>query len=109
MGDNQYIHGPFHRVRSSTQTDEVCRMIIMSGELWGKTPYGGDKPQVQAYRGRLPVGVAGIEFMTAIGPFPNNHPYEVRWRPEQPGVRSENGFAKIDILIVRDNQLKMRN
>jgi hypothetical protein len=106
MGESSFIYGPFHRVRSTTQTDKVCRDIVASNELWGKIPYGGDQPQVQAYRGRLKSGSSGIEFMTALKPFPNNHPYEVRWRPEQPGVRLENGFAKIDILILKNSQLK---
>ena len=54
-----------------------------SGEIWGRTPFGSAWPQAQAYRGSLPPGTRGIEFMTAVPDVPIS--YEVRSRATREG------------------------
>jgi hypothetical protein len=105
MAKKSFPYGPFHRIRSRTQSDAVARQIIASGELWGKTPFGGDSPQVEAYLGPLPYDKPGIEFHSAVEPYPNKHPFHVRWRLEQEGVRFEDDHAKIDIAVTKCTQI----
>jgi hypothetical protein len=74
------IYGPFHRINSTSQTDELAYLIEESGELWGKAPFkSGGTPQPKAYDGPLPAGKIGIEFTTTVAPHPNSPPGRVRW------------------------------
>ena len=69
--------GPFHRRESPTQTPGDALMQVASGEIWGRTPFGGMAPTVQAYAGSI-VG-RGIEFTTDIVPRVGSSPFEARW------------------------------
>ena len=71
-------YGPFHRVKSPTQSYRVALQQKASGEIWGR-PHGigGKFPKVKAYVLPLcagePAGTAcadeqGIEFATRVKP-----------------------------------------
>lgn len=81
-------YGPFHRLHSPTQTDDVLAQQLDSGEIWGHAARGSDIPSVKAYTGPLPEGRAGVEFYTSapptpIGPGPAP---QVRWYQGDRGV-----------------------
>lgn len=104
MGGNEASYGPFHRLRSSSQSDEVADAIVQSGELWGRVHrLGGSEPTVQAYVGSLRDRI-GIEFFTFHPPRPGTPPDQAEWRPGSPGVRLEREFAKIAIRLTRNTQ-----
>lgn len=99
----------FHRLESPTQTPDVARMQEASGEVWGRTPRGGDVPQVQAYSGPLPEGARGVEFTTNTPPSSVNAlSGEARWRQGDAGVssREQNGsdFAVIQCAVTKNTQ-----
>lgn len=93
-------HGPFYRV---AQTDDVTRRQVESGELWGGPDFGSDIPSVDAWVGPLPADKAGIEFFTDTSPNAGLPPRWARWTGPRPGVRVEQGWAKIacKITVVR--------
>jgi len=98
--------GPFHRRETPTQTKEDAVLQTQSGEIWGKTPRGGNLPTVQAYAGNLPGG-RGIEFHTEIEPNPSGSPYEARWYLGlTPGVvqRERDGVDYACISACVDNK-----
>ena len=100
--------GPrYHRLESSTQTPRDAQMQEQSGEIWGRAPYGSDIPTVQAYKGPLPLGARGVEFVTSAVESPGSaaHPTAARWRPGDPGVSLEGDYAKIKVLITRNTQI----
>lgn len=67
--DEFTIYGWFHRSHSTTQTHETALKQLSSGEIWGKpSSHSGDVPVVQAYRGRLPAGLRGVEFLALVAP-----------------------------------------
>ena len=72
-------HGPYHRQESPTQSPEVALLQVASGEIWGRTPRGGRWPTVQAYPKPIASGARGVEFTTAVQPYPQGAPHEVRW------------------------------
>lgn len=93
-------YGPYHRVRSTSQTDEDAYAIEASGRLWGKAPRGSATPQPQAYDGPLPDGTVGIEFYTDAAPHPGSAPGKIRWWPGDPGVvllDDERGMIEIKV------------
>ena len=100
--------GPFHRVESPSQTVVDASTQVASGEVWGRVPFGSAWPQVQAYRGRLPEGVRGIEFWTEVPPDPSSHPSEARWsargRPDSAEVKVDGDIAKIRCTVKRNTQ-----
>ncbi|MFI2611077.1 polymorphic toxin-type HINT domain-containing protein [Kitasatospora sp. NPDC018619] len=99
------LHGPFHRKASPTQTDEHARLQQENGELWGGLSRLGGDEAAKAHIGPLPDGARGVEFYTTIRPreaFPGYVWWEVG---RVPGVRLENGFAKIPILISKNTQI----
>jgi len=103
----QKLYGPFSRVESPTQTPEVARQVVESGELWGRpSRRWPDMPEVQAYDGPLSDGIAGIEFYTPVAPAPKNRtpPGQARWLAGMPGVREEDGYAKIPVIVTRQTQ-----
>lgn len=99
-------YGPFHRVETATQTPEDARRQERSGEIWGRTPYGSAWPQVQALDGPLPRGVRGVEFYTDSAPDEGGHPLQPRWSGNglNTDVRTEDGFAKIPCVVVKNAQ-----
>jgi large repetitive protein len=105
IDESEPLHGPFHRLQSPTQTPEVAQQMMESGELWGKAPRVGltDVPQAQAHLGPLPEGRAGVEFYTRVPPGPP-YPGQARWLAGSPGVREEDGFAKVPIIITKNTQ-----
>jgi hypothetical protein len=74
----QFQYGPFHRLRSPTQTLALAAEQERASTLLGRPPRGGLIPAVQAYAGPLPEGMEGIEFYTIARPS-NNHPSYVSW------------------------------
>ncbi|WP_245241934.1 polymorphic toxin-type HINT domain-containing protein [Streptomyces sp. NEAU-H3] len=99
------LHGPFHRKVSRTQTDEHARQQQESGELWGGLSRLGGEEAAKAHMGPLPEGARGVEFYTTIRPrqpFPGYVWWEVG---RVPGVRLEDGFAKIPIFISKNTQI----
>ena len=106
-------YGPFHRLRSPTQSDETAQRQVKSQEVWGRPRRGSDIPQVQAYVGPLPTTTTekkGIEFYTNVPPDPHQPPGQARWTGPRPGVivqeEEENGllFARIAVVITKNTQ-----
>jgi hypothetical protein len=101
------VCGPFHRLAGTTQTVDVMRKILLSGELWGGRPFGGQSPfpAVQAYAGVLPAAEEGFEFWTFAVPDASYGPvaYWRRYGREDRLVRTDSGatVARIDILITK--------
>ncbi len=92
------MYGPFHHF---LQNPNDLPKIIATNELWGRPPNGSDIPQVQAYRGEAPPGRKNvITFETAAAVKPGTAYFDVRWHPDYPDVRLENGYAKISIRIL---------
>jgi hypothetical protein len=82
-------------------------MIVKSGELWGRSPRNcnaSNFPKAKAYRGPLPDGVVGFEFVTDVAPDKGGVPDKPTWchkpRP-RPGVVIEDDFAKIKVKVAR--------
>lgn len=99
-------YGPFHRVEAPTQTMTDAAMQEASGEVWGQTARGGSGPSVKAWRGPLPPGVRGVEFMTVVAPHHNPHPTLVQWREKTPGVFPKpDGFVGISARITENTQV----
>ena len=94
-------YGPFHRLRSPTQTDEDADLQAATSELWGRPRQFSDIPQVQAWVGPLPEGESGVEFTTAVPPDPFLPPGHARWTGPRDGVRVEGEFAKISVRLTR--------
>ena len=111
-------YGPFHRVKSPTQSDNVAYLQQQSSpqEIWGKARRGSDIPQVQAYTGPLPTNENGIEFITNVKPDDGSPPGQARWTGPRNGVvvavdnnSSSSGvgddFAKIQVTITKNTQV----
>jgi len=94
----------YHRRESPTQTPADAKEIERSGELWGRARRGSEIRQVQAWRGPLPPGQRGIEFVTEVPEDPNDHPDWARWSEMNPGVGVEGDFAKIPVTVLRNTQ-----
>ena len=96
----------YYRLETETRSAETARTQQLSGEIWGTYPRGGNFPAVQAYRGPLPPGARGIEFITNILP---DSPYGpiAYWRGPREGVtiRDENGteYAVLSPVVVTKN------
>jgi len=66
-GSGSVVYGPFHRRRNqNTQSDAVALEQQQSQEIWGVAARWSPFRSVKAYRGQLPAGSQGIEFMTAV-------------------------------------------
>jgi hypothetical protein len=97
--------GTFSRWESTTQTPAIAVLQVLSGEIWGRTPNGGNYPTVQAYPWKLN-GRRGIEFTTQIQPHSMSAPHEARWYLGlTPGVerRQKNGIDYACIKAVVEN------
>jgi hypothetical protein len=99
----QFQYGPFHRLKSPTQTLAIAAEQERASVLLGRLPQWGRIPTVQAYTGPLPAGQEGIEFYTIARPS-NTHPSEARWYLGDQDVwdvrRSSDTFAMIVVWIV---------
>jgi hypothetical protein len=102
------MYGPFHRLRSTTQSIGVDREQIDTGMLWGTTPRGGKGPTAQAYFGPLPTGQSAIEFATSVKPhhvnLPNGH--GANWYFDDTAFvgkirNTETDYAVITIIVTR--------
>lgn len=96
------IYGPYHRLKSETQTYELALEQESSRELWGRTPRGSNWPQVKAYRGPLPPGEEGIEFDTTARPDGRDveEGMHVRWSGPPQGNNPVRGdFVIIECVI----------
>lgn len=98
-------HGPYHRLKSPTQSDSTALKQHRSSEIWGRPRRDSDIPQVQAYVGPLPPNAGGIEFTTPVRPDGGTPPGQVRWTGPREGVVVEDGFAKIRCIITRNTQV----
>ena len=103
----QQYYGPFHRVKSPTQSDDVALLQQTSQEIWGKARRGSDIPQVQTYTGPLPSNENGIEFTTTVKPDDGSPPGQARWTGPRDGVIIDNDdeFAKIKVTITKNTQI----
>jgi hypothetical protein len=97
------VFGPFYRA----DPPDVVRLVVTSGELWGRAPRNfnaSNFPKAKAYRGPLPAGVLGFEFMTQVAPDKNGHPNQPTWCDKygpRPGVVIEDDWAKIKVNVVK--------
>lgn len=104
-------YGPYYRVDSTSQTAADAKKMVESRELWGREPFGSDVPQAQAYT-EPKEGRPFLEFWTFVEPRADVAPPEIRWHPNDPlpaarragdpGVRLEDGYAKISIRVTRN-------
>ena len=102
--NKDFPFGPYHRVESPTQSNDVARLQESGGELWGRyTRFSGGRA-VKAIMGPLQTGEYGIEFYTKIKPPPS--PNYVYWDETLLGVRLDGDFAVIDILVVKNTQTR---
>lgn len=97
------MYGPFHRLRSPTQSDAVAKQQQESAEVWGRARQNSDIPQVQAYIGPLPNETDGIEFLTAVAP--DTGTVHARWTGPREGVRIMEDFARISVVISKNTQI----
>jgi hypothetical protein len=80
------------------------RLIIESGELWGRAPAHSTLPAVQAYLGALPEGKRGFEFFALTPPDPS-FGYVVYWRARaDETVRVDDDVARVRIMLRRVDQ-----
>ncbi len=99
-------YGPFHREESPTQSMTIAAQQELSGEIWGAAAKWSSIPSVKAYRGPLPPGRRGIEFMTSVTPHVNPHPSLVWWLETTPGVsQRHNGFVSIPATVTKNTQV----
>ena len=95
----------YHRLESPTQAPDHARRQMSSGEVWGRgVDIRGQPPRVKADAPELPDGAVGIEFTTGVLPDRGAPPRCPTWSPGRPGVRLEDGFAKIRVTITRCTQ-----
>jgi|ERR1035441_4340015 hypothetical protein len=96
----QTVYGPFHRrTKADDKPTDLLRQLLSSGELWGRGPKSSPIPAAMAFAGPLPAGVSGLEFHSLVEP---DRPYGpvMYWRgPPHGRARSEDPWAKIDVLI----------
>ncbi len=104
--ENQEV---FHH---KTVNDDIVDKIVQSGELFGyqrKNNFAGGlfdmPPAAKAVRGKLPAGMSGVEFTTAVLPDKNGHPMEAIWSGDRPDVETRidsfgNPYAVIKISVI---------
>jgi hypothetical protein len=95
----------YYRLESPTQTPDIARQQKQSGEIWGRSPQQSTIAAVQAYIGPLPAGARGIEFYTDTPRDPMCPPRVAYWRGPRKGVRVEDGFAKIAVVVTKNSQV----
>lgn len=94
----------YHRLESPTQSPAIARIQEQNGEIWGRPPYNGNIPAVQAYVGPLPEGARGIEFRTNVPPNRGSHPRNPYWIGPRSGVEVDDEFAKIKVVVTKNTQ-----
>lgn len=94
----------YHRRESPSQTTEIAKQQLASQEIWGGVSRLSNIPKVKAYNGHLPEGFKGIEFTTDVPPDREMTPNLAYWSGDRPGVRNEDGFAKIKVRIIKTTQ-----
>jgi RHS repeat-associated protein len=98
----------YHRLQSPTQTPETAALQQQSGDIWGATARRGLAPTVQAYRGPLPQGAQGVEFVTNVDPHPGSGGSfpggQARWYGNlTAGVKiNDQGYAVIPVIITNE-------
>ena len=95
--------GIYYRFQTPTQTEADIEMQLKSLEIWGKAAqnvYQSDIPKVKAYVGKILPGKVGIEFTTDVPPDPNTPTHLATWSGDRPGVRTEEGYAKLKVLTI---------
>jgi hypothetical protein len=93
----------YHRLVSPSQTLEDIEKQIQSLEIWGRPArnlYQSNIPKVKAFVGKLSENQKGIEFTTDVPPDPNTPPNWATWSGNRPGVRTEDGYAKLEVLTI---------
>ena len=100
----------WYRLYSPSQDEDTVRKQLASGEIWGERPrnfFAGDSPKVQAYRGRLPPGEKGIEFVTQEPPDPATKPGDGHWTGNRTSehLAVEDGVAKLRVQITAQTTL----
>ncbi|MFE2669216.1 hypothetical protein [Streptomyces mirabilis] len=103
------LYGPFHRLGNpNTQSAEVARSMVQSGELWGRAPRQGGNATAQAWRGPIPKDAkpGSLEFYTTVQPksYGRSLPGQAAWEAEaEAGVNSfiKDGdeWASIPIIV----------
>lgn len=101
---DRVVFGPFFRRESPTQSGDVMRAILTSGELWGRPPRNSNVPAVQAFVGALPDGEPGFEFFAAATPHSTGGG-RAFWRVRDDGtVWGDDEWAKVNILVSHVSQ-----
>lgn len=93
----------YHRLASPSQTLADIEKQVQSLEIWGRPSrnlYQSNIPKVKAFIGKLPKGSKGIEFKTNVPPDPQTPPNWAIWSGDRPGVKTEDGYAKLKILSI---------
>jgi hypothetical protein len=97
-------YGPFHRLESPTQTVSTAVYQQRYGLLVGRPARRGEF-SVRAYRGRLPPGARGIEFITDAAPNSSaGKPFEAQWIPGGSGGFQANERWSVPIKVVKNTQ-----
>jgi hypothetical protein len=94
----------YHRLESPTQTPADAARQQATGEIWGRPAQWSLIPKVKAYRGPLPAGARGIEFVTDVPPDVGSARLRVDWSGPRPGVRVEGDVAKIEVIVTKNTQ-----
>jgi hypothetical protein len=81
----------YYRYETPTQSVATAFKQRSSGEIWGRIPWAGCGPVVEAYIGALPAGRDGIEFTVALAPEQGTPPGHAHWRPPRIPTRMDQG------------------
>ncbi len=94
------LYGPYYRAEKK----EIIKLQIESNELWGNPPrntYHSDIPKIQALSQWIwGEGIIGVKFYTTIPPDKGSVPGQPNWSGGQPGVRIEDGVAKMKVTKI---------
>jgi hypothetical protein len=100
--------GPFHRIKSRSQSPETARAIEESGELRGQAARYSIIPFVKAFVGQLPEGARGIEFFTDVEPsgvMSGKPGDQVTWYRGTPGVEDiDDEWVRISCRVTLNTQ-----
>jgi hypothetical protein len=101
-GDEEFPYGPYHRLRSATQTEDDDWQQMLSGELWGRaSSYTGGPRRAKAWRGTLGPNDHGIEFFARVAPDLGRSGVLIWWSEGRDGVRVAGEFAIIEIRVTK--------
>lgn len=94
-------YGPFHRLQCPHVNEVMCE----SGMVGGGPSYGVGFTRVHAFTGPLPAHLGGLEFWTAVAPYPFSPKGQAFWNAGDPGVVSmdveDRTLAAIPATIVK--------